>query len=586
MGMFCRIRGKTEVSKINSFAPNASLALLLCLLAEPALAQSIPNAGSLLRDAERNLEAPRATEPLAPKIVAPPAPVDDNAVRVRVQRIAIEGATLIAQDELQALVQELVGHSLTLGELEQAAQRVAQYYRERGWYVRVFLPPQDVTDGHLRIQVLEGRYGASELGPQTGDRANAEHVRQLVTNRLQPGQALSAAALERGLLLANDLPGIETQGLLQAGRSQGHSDLQVVVHDTAFVTGDVGLSNSGSRSSGRAQAVGGLALNNLSGNGDQMTLRMLASEGLRNATLGYSLPLGHDGVRLAARGSLLHYELGGRIRALEAEGQARTAALTLSYPLVRQGERNLNLSLAYEHKRYRDDKLSQPERRNRINAMTLGLGGDLRDGLGGGGLSWGGVQLTQGSAGIEDIAGSRAQDAAGPRSEGSYTLLALQLGRVQSLGAGWQVQGSLSGQLPNGNLASSERMSLGGAGQVRAYPNNEAEGDSGVLFKLGLQRELGRGWQAVAFYDAGRIRQHQRPWAGWNGAGGQANSYSLAGAGLGLNWRGTGSLRGWYLDTSVAKPIGGNPGANGQRRNGDGSRENSWRGWVDLRRSF
>ncbi|MFC7205966.1 ShlB/FhaC/HecB family hemolysin secretion/activation protein [Comamonas endophytica] len=498
------------MSTSTSFPSSVRLALLLCLLAEPAMAQSIPDAGSLSRETERNLEAPRAVEPQRPAAAAQPVPQDENAPRVAVQRISIQGATLIPLEELQALVQESVGKSLTLAELEQAAQRVAQHYRERGWYVRVFLPQQDVTDGHIRIQVLEGRFGASQLGQQNGERADAERVRQLVTNRLQAGAPLSAAALERGLLLANDLPGIEAQGLLQAGQSVGHSDLQVVVHDTPLVTGDIGLNNFGNRSTGRAQAVGGLALNNLTGIGDQLGLRLLGSEGIRSVVGRYSLPLGHDGLRLAAHASLLRYELGGNF-GRELEGKSSGAGLTLSYPLVRQGERNVTLSLGYEHRRYSDDALSQPLRLNRINALTLGMNGDLRDGLGGGGLSWAGADLTQGSLNIRDIEGSRAQDAAGPRSAGSYTKLALQLGRLQWLGAGWQVQAALSGQVANGNLVSSERMTLGGPSQVRAYPINEADGDSGVLLKLELQRELGSGWRALAFYDAGRIRQHRRP---------------------------------------------------------------------------
>lgn len=571
------------MSTSTSVPKRTRLALLMFLLAEPALAQSIPDAGSLSREAERSLEAPRAAEPQRPAAVAPRMPADENAARVAVQRISIEGATLIPLEELQALVQELVGQSLTLAELEYAAQRVAQHYRERGWYVRVFLPQQDVTDGHIRIQVLEGRYGASQLGTQTGDRANAEFVWHVVTNRLQPGEALSAAALERGLLLANDLPGVEAQGLLQAGQSLGHSDLQVTVADTAFVTGDAGVNNFGSRSTGRVQATGGLALNNLSGTGDQLALRLLASKGVQSALTRYSLPLGHDGLRLSAHASLLRYEVLGKFRGLD--GQARTAGLTLSYPLVRQGERNLTLTLGYEHRRYRDDALSAPIGRNRINALSLGLSGDLRDGLGGGGLNWAGADLTQGSLGIRDLSGSRAVDAATKRSAGSYTKLDLQLGRMQWLADGWQVQAALSGQLANGNLASSERMTLGGPSQVRAYPINEADGDNGVLLKLELQRELGSGWQALAFYDAGRIRQHKSPWAGWDGGSGEANTYNLSGVGLGLNWRGSGDLRGWRVSASVAKPIGGNPGS-AQGRNSDGSREKSARAWVNVHRSF
>lgn len=559
------------------------LALLLGVLADPAFAQTLPDAGSLSRESERSLQIPRAAEPLAPPVAAQPQAED--GLRVRLQGIDIEGESLIPEAELLALVSELIGQSLTLAELEHATQRIAEHYRARGWYARVYLPEQDVTDGSLRIQVLEGRFGAAQLNAPAGQRANGAHVQQLITQGLQAGEPLSAAALERGLLLANDLPGIQAQGLLQAGQQPGQSDLVLSVQDQAFVSGDIGLNNHGTRSTGRAQAVGGLALSNLSGRGDQLALRLLAADGVRSALARYSLPLGYSGLRLAAHGSMLGYELGRSYQALEAKGQARTAGLSLNYPLLRQSERNLNLSVGYELRHYRDDMLGATLRHHDIQALTLGLSGDLRDGWSGGGISWGSAQFTEGALAIADIAGDRAQDAAGPRSRGSYSKLALQLGRAQALAAGWQAQATLSGQIASGNLASSERMTLGGPSQVRAYPVNEAAGDNGLLLKLELQRELGPGWQAIAFYDTGRIQQHRRPWAGWDGGSGQANSYSLSGLGLGVNWRGTGAMQGWQLAASIAKPVGANPGSV-DGRNSDGSRASSPRAWLSLNRIF
>lgn len=127
---------------------------------------------------------------------------------------------------MQAQVQDLIGQSLTLAEPEHGAQ----YYRERGWCARVYLPEQDVTDGGLRIQVLEGRYDTSYLTVQAGQRANAANVQRVITQRLVTGAPLPTPGLERGLLLANDLPGIEANGLLQAcEEEQGHSDLLLTV---------------------------------------------------------------------------------------------------------------------------------------------------------------------------------------------------------------------------------------------------------------------------------------------------------------------------------------------------------------------
>lgn len=547
-----------------------------------AHAQPTPDAGSLQRESERSLQVPRPAERPVTTPAAQPLADDAKAARVTVKRLIIEGSHLIPAAELEASLADLEGQSLALAELEHAAQRIADIYRARGWFARVYLPQQDVTDGVIRIQVLEGHYGGSRLDDQS-QRANADYVQGLVTHRLQPGQPLSAADLERGLLLANDLPGIRALGLLEAGDTVGETRVRLKVEDTPFVTGDIALNNYGIKSVGRAQLVGGVALNDLSGRGDQLSLRGLASERLWNAQARYTLPLGSDGWRLGAHYSKLDYELGKQYAALDASGTAQTAGLSLSYPLLRQARRNLYLSGGYEHHRYDDEMLDTTVRRHRIDSFNLGLSGDMRDDYGGGGITWGGLILTQGKLDIHDVAGDRALDAAGPRSHGSYSKLSVRINRQQALGvSGWQLHGNLSGQAASRNLASSERMTLGGPNGVRAYPMNEANGDEGLLLKLELQRNLGNGWQVIGFVDTGHIRQHKRTWTGWQGGGKQPNSYELSGAGIGLNWY----RDGWQLAFSVASPIGHNPGRDAFGRNNDGSKVSAARGWLTVARLF
>ncbi|VUZ23093.1 Heme/hemopexin transporter protein HuxB, partial [uncultured Comamonas sp.] len=511
---------------------------------------------------------------------ARPMAQDAKATRVTVRSIAIEGASLIAVEELDALVAPAIGQSLTLAELEHTAQQIAQHYRQQGWYARVYLPQQDVTDGNVRIQVLEGRFGGASV-QTNGTRANAAAVQDLITHRLQAGTPLSSAALERGLLLANDLPGIAATGTLQAGQTQGDTQVAIHIQDSAFITGDAGINNHGIKSTGRIQATGGIALNNINGSGDQLALRLLIAQDVRSAVARYSLPVGHSGLRIAAHASTLDYQLGGQYQTLDAEGKAHSAGLSATYPLMRQANRNLNLSAGYEHRRYNDDMLDQALRRHRIDALTLGLSGDIRDSLGAGGITWGGLQLTSGSLNIRNIAGDKTADAATAKTHGSYTKLAWNLSRLQALAATWQIQAGISGQWANGNLASSERMTLGGPNQVRAYPVNEASGDQGLLLKLELQKNLPHGWQAIAFYDAGQIQQHKTTWANWNAGSRQPNRYTLQGAGLGLNWRNAD----WQMTASIAAPIGHNRGATNGRNNDD-SQANKPRGWISVTRLF
>lgn len=591
-----------QTAALSSSASSSSAGLLglLCLgWLSPVLAQpvSIPDAGSLQRETERSLQAPGAAPQLRPRPTQEQA-ADANAARVTVRSFVIEGAQLLTEARLQALLVDLQGQALSMQQLEQAVARIDRAYRDAGWYARVWLPPQDVTQGLVRIQVLEGHFGQASVQPvasSTGAplRADATAVLYTVTAGLQAGQPLSAAKLERGLLLANDLPGIAATAVLQAGQTKGSSDLAIEVSDQPLLTGDIGISNYGLRTTGKGQLSGGLAVNNLSGRGDQLSLRMLGSAHLGSAQARYSLPLGYDGLRLAAWGSAMGYRLAGSYSSLDAKGQAYSAGMGLSYPLLRQQARNLQLDVGLQHRRYDDDMLDTAVRRQRNEVLNLGLSGDLSDGLGGGGINWGSVQLLHGRLRMQASTGEVMQDAAGPNARGSYTKLAWQASRLQNLadwlGQGWQLQASASGQWANQNLGSAERMGLGGPEQIRAYPINEAMGDQGLQLKLQLQRELGSalggGWQAQLFYDWGQIRQHKKPWQGWDGGIGMANSYHLAGWGLGLRWSGQGEWRGWQLQASVATPVGNNPAAR-QGRNSDGSSQRSSRGWLVLSRSF
>jgi len=106
-----------------------SLFTLLISVSTSGSAQTPPDAGALQRETQRRLKAPRSVEDA---VTIPSArPMNDNAKvsRVTVRRLIIEGATLLPVTELQGQIADLIDQSLTFAELEQAAQRIAAYYR-------------------------------------------------------------------------------------------------------------------------------------------------------------------------------------------------------------------------------------------------------------------------------------------------------------------------------------------------------------------------------------------------------------------------------------------------------------------------
>lgn len=338
------------------------------------------------------------------------------------------------------------------------------------------------------------------------------------------------------------------------------------------------------KSTGGVPAARRPGLNNLSGYGDRLSLRALTAQNLNSLTLQYATPLGSDGWRLGASASAMDYKLGDRFTSLRAEGRANTAGLNPGYAVIRQSDRNLNLSLAAEHRNYEDDALSAALRRQNINALTLGLSGDRNDGLGGGGASWGSLQYTQGRLHIDDVAGDRAADAAGPRTAGNYGKLVFQLARLQSLGSsGWQLQAALNGQWADGNLGSSERFSLGGPSGVRPTRSMRAAASRATCSKLELQRDLGAGWRPRLFTTAAACASTRTPGGAGRAAATSPTATALP-APVSASAGPVAATGAWTA--SVAAALGSNPGATADGKNNDGKKAGDTRYWLSLSKFF
>src|SRR5450830_344793 len=106
---------------------------------------------------ERIEQPVRSVTPLA----APaPAPGGDGT-QFQVREIRFEPASeILTAQELEALVADFRGRSLRLSQLRELVGRINELYKAKGVITaRASLPSQDVTDGIVRIQLIEGRIG-------------------------------------------------------------------------------------------------------------------------------------------------------------------------------------------------------------------------------------------------------------------------------------------------------------------------------------------------------------------------------------------------------------------------------------------
>ena len=544
-----------------------TVAIALALFASSIAAQTTPDAGSLLREFEKQAP-PRLPQPAPQAMPQTPLAPDANALRVQVKAFRISGNTLIAEPELQAVLAPWVGKESTFAELQQAANAVAEAYRRHGWFARPQLPAQDLAEGIVSINIIEGRLGAVRIddGGQSL-RLDRAMVSSTMTARQQPGDPLNLDALERSSSILNDTPGMAVATILAPGGDTGQTDAIVKVQDKPLLAGMAQIDNQGARSTGADKLTFNLSLDNPGGAGDQVSANGNASEGNRYVKFGYARPFGRDGLRAGISVSAMQYQLLGEdFAALNSKGDAKTLGLNASYPLLRSGTHNMSLAGALDRKDYYNEANEIATSEKRIHSALLALNGDLLDGLGNGGMTLWGVNVTAGKVDLSANSANETADQSGPGSAGSYQKLGYSLARLQRISDQSTLWLSLSGQRASKNLDSSEKLSLGGPSGVRAYPLMEGSGDDGWLATLEARYNLTPDLQLSVFYDHGTITQsHNADYAGAP----LVNEASLKGAGLGLSWSQSGSFT---LRAVWARRIGDNPLASATTgADGDGS---------------
>ena len=516
------------------------ISLALLALSSGAFAQSPPSAGGEMRQIPPAPVPQKAVPEIRIEPAKPAAVPASDQVKVLVKSLHVTGQTLYSEGQLVALTGFSPNRELTLPELRAMASKIADYYHLHGYFVaQAYLPAQDIKNGAVTIQVLEGRYGRVTLNNQT--KLSDAQAKGFLAG-LNSGDTVAIAPLENRLLLLSDTPGMKVRSTLAPGVEVGTSDLIVNVTPGKLVSGSVEADNAGNYYTGVYRLGATVNINNPTGHGDVASFRVLTSgEGMSYGRASYQMQFGKAtaGVAYAA----LRYRLGEELSYLRAHGTAEIASVYGSYPLVRSRNTNLYALLEFDARTFQDkvDLFSTVTDKKAQVAMA-GLHGNHRDRLGGGGLN--SYSLTQ-SFGNLDIETPAALDAdqgvltlgKGPHANGNYRKLEFRVARLQRVTERVSLYGAINGQFASKNLDISEKMGLGGPYAVRAYPVGEGYGDEGYVATLEARLLLPKfstsvpgQMHLVGFADSGTVTHDKNPWA----AG--SNRRTLSAAGVGLTW--------------------------------------------------
>ena len=545
----------------------ASLISAACAQAQvpPTPQPKAPDAGSILQGIDRDRK-PNAPASTTPKLPMPEAtPKSSSAAKVIVREFAIVGNTLIDEASLLEVLHSYKDRELTMAELQQAADTLVQFYLEKGYMARTILPKQDVTEGTVRIQVLESNFSGVQIDPSIKDKRIGEaQIRQMIEAQLKAGEPLSLKKLERGLMLADDIPGVNVTGRLVTGTANLTTGVFIKVTDEPIIYGEAAVDNFGSRSTGPVRLTLNGTMSGAYKMGDQFSLFTMKTEGIDFARASFSLPNGYDGWRVGTNASVMRYKV---VEGIAGQGSSVVLGLDSNYPILRSRNDNLYFVNNFDRKFFDNlNSLGTTTTHYQSWVWSSGLNGSTTDRFLPGGLTSGNLMFSYGHINLNGSP-NQADDWVTVKAQGNFQKLKYTGTHTQNISADLVGFVSVSGQLANKNLDSSEKFYSGGPLGVRAYPNNEGGGSEGQLMNLELRQNLPNDFVLTAFYDRGRVLVNKS-----NDFAGAAdpNTMTYKGRGLQLAWFGPNNIN---LKAIWARRVGNNPYPTAQGTDQDGTQK-------------
>lgn len=512
---------------------NIKALLLFFALLHCSSAQSLPDAGSIRQQMEQNRPL---SMPAAPAKSTDKLPSADSAAPMGasayVRSFQFTGNSLLSSEALAKTLSGFSDQFLDFAGLQRAANAVAAAYREAGWTVRVLLPEQDISSGVVLFQIMEARFGGVRFEGKPPERVMPSEIEAYFYAHQAPQQLIRSSAIDRALLLTNDLPGVRVTGTQAPGARDGESDLVLHASDEAGVQGDVSMDNAGARSTGSRRTLANLNINSPGLRGEVLSLNLLLSAGSEYARVALTVPANHHGLRAGVSRTFMTYKVidgPGHNSTTPIQGSSGSLGMDMTYPLLRTRDRNLFLSSTLENKTfYTQDSAVRSD--YATNSLRLGLAGNAFDAFGAGGSTHASLQMLWGQ--LTDLQAHNLINTIDRR----YQKVNLSLSRQQSLGARHALMANFSGQWANRVLDSSEKLYLGGAQSVRAYPASELSGDRGHLLTLEWRWSPFASTTFSAFTDTGRAVTLPALSAE------NRKNLHLAGHGLSAIWRSPGGL--------------------------------------------
>ena len=387
-----------------------------------------------------------------------------------ISRVAFPASAYLSEDALQDIAARYTGRSIVFADLQAMLAEVQALYDAAGIVTaRAILPPQDIVDGTLRVELIEAAVESIEIVGL--ERTNPAFLRRNIG--LAEGELPDFDRLERDLRIFDIAHDISPRLSFGAGGTPGTTRVVIDGDEPATRTWTVSLDDFGREETGVWRASAFMRWASVTGRRDTLSLQTQFSTGSRLIGAGYSIPVGPGGGRIIATASHSRADIvAGQFQVINIVTSSDAASIGFSRPF-RVGAAShwmLDTGIGYE----------------RNTSSTTGLAfSDIRIAEAHVGATYS-RQFARSSlrAGVGLRAGNARADGT-TETEGPYWLLSGHLNYATRATQSLVFEADVTAQLaPNQNLPVARLFTVGGPTTMRGYPINVRGGDSGVMARL------------------------------------------------------------------------------------------------------
>lgn len=161
---------------------------------------------------------------------------------------------------------------ILLSQIESVADRITQFYRERGFILaKAYIPKQKVRDGVVNLTLLIGVLGEVEV--HNNELYSDEQIFSVFEDMYT--KPVTSSRVEENLYLINDFPGVVVDGYFEQGYQVGDTRLNINVKNEDRFNYNVRLDNHGTDQTGLYRLYADMQANNIVGKADSLKLSLL-----------------------------------------------------------------------------------------------------------------------------------------------------------------------------------------------------------------------------------------------------------------------------------------------------------------------